>query len=99
MKQQSEERTGLSVWWKEAGWRRLTLREAGHCYGKCTPEGLRRRRPEKGSFQGESLGPSQNVAARLGSRSPRLSRAPVKHVLRLSCHSRNAGLRGRRRSG
>src|SRR5713226_5307252 len=27
MKQLSEERTGLSVWWKEAGWRRLTRLE------------------------------------------------------------------------
>ncbi len=27
MKQLSEERTGLSVWWKEAGWRRLTRPE------------------------------------------------------------------------
>lgn len=29
MKQLSEERTGLSVWWKEAGWRRLTRLSSG----------------------------------------------------------------------
>jgi len=29
MKQLSEERTGLSVWWKEAGWRRLTPLSSG----------------------------------------------------------------------
>src|SRR5712692_6056769 len=29
MKQLSEERTGLSVWWKEAGWPRLTRLSSG----------------------------------------------------------------------
>ena len=29
MKQLPEERTGLSVWWKEAGWRRLTRLSSG----------------------------------------------------------------------
>jgi hypothetical protein len=29
MKPLSEERTGLSVWWKEAGWRRLTRLSSG----------------------------------------------------------------------
>jgi hypothetical protein len=29
MKQLSEERTGLSVWWKEAGWKRLTRLSSG----------------------------------------------------------------------
>jgi hypothetical protein len=29
IKQLSEERMGLSVWWKEAGWRRLTRLSAG----------------------------------------------------------------------